>query len=207
MAWWTDHVLPRIVDKALGTADVLPMRERTCAGLHGDVLEIGFGSGLNSAYYPEAVRSVCAVEPSDGGWRLAQKRLGDTTATVERCGLDAQRLAAADASFDAALSTFTMCTVPDLDAALAEILRVLKPGGRLHFVEHGRAPDADVARWQDRLQPIQYRLAGGCHLNRPIAELIAASGLAIDEIDRFYDGGPKVLSHIYLGVATKEEDR
>ncbi len=205
MAWWTDHVVPRITNLALNTREVPPLRDRTCAGLRGDVVEIGFGSGLNIPHYPAAVRSVAAVEPSDVGWRLARRRLASSRTEVRRSGLDGQELDLPDASFDTALSTFTMCTIPDLQAALSELLRVLKPGGRLHFVEHGRAPDPDVARRQDRLQPIQYRVAGGCHLNRGIADEIAASGIAIDRLETFYEKGPKVLSYLYLGTATKPE--
>jgi len=201
--WWTDRVLPRIIDKALDTKEIPPLRERTCQGLRGDVVEIGFGSGLNIPHYPAAVRSVNAVEPSDVAWRLARKRLDASSTPVRRSGLDGERLDLPDESLDAALSTFTMCTIPDLRAALAEIVRVLKPGGRLHFVEHGLAPDPSVARWQARLQPIQGRVAGGCHLNRPIADLVAGSGLVTESLDTFYEKGPKVLSYVYLGTATK----
>lgn len=203
MGWWTDQVVPRVADKALNTKRIPPLRDRVCQGLSGDVVEVGFGSGLNIAHYPPAVRSVSAVEPSNVAWRIAQPRVQTNRAQVVRAGLDGQRLALPTATFDAALSTFTMCTIPDLDAALKEILRVLKPGGVLHFVEHGRSPDASVARWQDRLQPIQGRVAGGCHLNRPIAENLSGSGLELEDLETFYEKGPKPLSYIYLGRAGK----
>ncbi len=202
MGWWTEQAVPRITDKALNTKEVPPLRERICQGLGGDVVEIGFGSGLNIAHYPVGVRSVAAVEPSHVAWRIAQPRIAATDVDVTRAGLDGERLDLPDASFDAALSTFTMCTIPDLAAALAEVRRVLKPGGVLHFVEHGRSPDASVARWQDRLTPFQSRVAGGCHLNRPLAQLISESGLALEGLETFYEKGPKALSYIYLGRAS-----
>lgn len=205
MAWWTDHVLPRVIDRALSGAEVSALRRRACRGLSGAVVEIGFGSGPNVAHYPSAVRSVSAVEPSDVAWRLAQRRLdGMDVAAPEviRAGHDGQRLDMPEASFDFALSTFSMCTIPDLDVALAELRRVVRPGGRLHFLEHGLSPDAAVARWQSRLHPLQRRVAGGCHLNRPIASSVTRSGWRIDTLEKFYARGPKPLAHLYLGRAS-----
>ena len=179
-----------------------PLRKRVCDGLEGEVVEIGFGSGLNVPFYPPKVTRVAAVEPADLGWRLAEKRVAATTVAVERAGLDGQSLPFADDSFDAALSTWTMCTIPDLEAALGELRRVLKPGGRLHFVEHGLAPDEKVRRWQHRLEPMQKRVFGGCHLTRRIVERIRAAGFTIGEVDEFYeDGAPKFLAADSLGVA------
>ena len=203
MAWWTDRVVPRMVDLLLDNAEVNALRARNCAGLAGDVVEVGFGSGLNVPYYPPAVRSVAAVEPSDLAWRLAEPRISDLTAPVERAGLDGQSLDLPDASYDAAVSSFTMCTLPDLDAALVELTRVLRPGGRLHFVEHGRADDDRVRRWQRRLQPVHGRLAGGCHIDRPIAEHLDRSGLHVEHLETFYNRGPKPFSFVYLGTAVR----
>ncbi len=203
MGWWSDHVVPRLVDKALSTQDIPPLRDRVCAGLSGAVVELGFGSGLNLAHYPEAVREVFAVEPSDVAWRMAQPRLDVTGVRAVRAGLDGEQLTLPTASFDAVLSTFTMCTIPDLDVALGEVTRVLKPGGLLHFLEHGRAPHASVARWQNRLQPIQRRVAGGWHLARPIDEHVRGSGLVLEELETFYGAGPKPTSYLYLGRARK----
>ena len=134
MSWWRKQVVPRAVDCFLGTAEVARLRQRACAGLTGDVVEIGFGSGRNVAHYPRKVKAVWAVEPSDVAWRKAQPRIDAATAEVRRAGLDGQALDLPDDRFDSALSTFTMCTIPDLDAALAEVRRVLRPGARLHFV-------------------------------------------------------------------------
>lgn len=200
MNLWEKQVVPRMVDFCCGMHDLDDLRERACEGLHGDVLEIGFGSGLNIAYYPSDVRRVTAVEPSDVAWRLARPRIDKSRVDVVRGGLDGQRLELPDASFDAALSTFTMCTIPDLDAALSEIRRVLRPGGQLHFVEHGLSPEANVERWQHRLTPVQRRVAGGCHLNRPIGESVEGAGFVVDE-EQFYAKGPKAFSYIYLGRA------
>jgi ubiquinone/menaquinone biosynthesis C-methylase UbiE len=202
MGWYGEQVLPRIVDTVCDMKVARAQRQRVCEGLAGEVVEIGFGSGLNIPFYPPAVQRVAAVEPADVGWKLAEKRIGATTIPVERSGLDGQALPFPDDSFDAALSTWTMCTIPDVEAALRELRRVLKPGGELHFVEHGLAPDENVRRWQHRLDPIQQRLFGGCHLDRPIADLVKGAGFTIKELDAYYEeGSPKILGAHSLGVA------
>ena len=202
MGLYGERVLPRIVNVACGTKAVAPLRRRVCEDLAGDVVEIGFGSGLNVAFYPAAVTRVAAVEPAEVGWRLAGKRLRATSIPVQWSGLDGQSLPFPDDSYDAALSTWTLCTIPDVAAALGELRRVLKPGGTLHFVEHGLAPDERVRRWQRRLEPMQKRIFGGCHLTRPIVDLLTTAGFTITELDVFYEKGtPKVGGADSLGIA------
>lgn len=202
MGIYDERVLPRIINLACNMKPLRPLRERACTGLHGRVVEVGFGSGLNIPYYPAEVSAVEAIEPADTGWSLAGKRLAATGVPIERKGLDGQSLPLADDSCDAALSTFTLCTIPDVEAALREIRRVLKPGGQLHFLEHGLAPDESVRRWQHRLEPMQKRLFGGCHLTRPVADLLTKAGFTITEIDTFYEkSAPKPWGAASLGVA------
>jgi SAM-dependent methyltransferase len=202
MGLYGDHLLPRIANAACGMKAANPLRSRVCEGLHGRVVEIGFGSGLNVPFYPASVSGVAAIEPADLGWKLAQERLAATDVVVERSGLDGQSLPLPDDSCDCALSTWTLCTIPDVARALAEVRRVLKPGGTLHFVEHGLAPDENVQRWQHRLEPIQKRVFGGCHLTRPITDLLTAAGLTLTELDVFYEkGAPKALGADSLGIA------
>jgi len=184
---YNDRVLPRILNAACSSTKLDPLRRRVCHGLVGEVVEIGFGSGLNVPFYPAPVAGVAAVEPSDASWKLAAERLGVTNVPVRRSGLDGQSLPFADDSFDSALSTWTLCTIPDAAAALRELRRVLRPGGTLHFLEHGLAPDERVRRWQRRLDPVQSRIAGGCHFTRPIAELLTTAGFTIEELDVFYE--------------------
>jgi SAM-dependent methyltransferase len=203
MGFYGEEVLPRILNAVCGTKTAEPLRRRVCEGLAGDVVEIGFGSGLNVPFYPATVSCVAAVEPSDVGWKLAARRLGAAAVPVRRSGLDGQSLPFADDSFDAALSTWTLCTIPDVTAALAEVRRVLKPGATLHFLEHGLAPDERVRRWQRRLDPLQQRIAGGCHFTRPIVDLVTAAGFIIEELDVFYEkGAPKVAGADSLGAAS-----
>ena len=202
MGIYGEHVLPRIINCACGLKAVDPLRQRVCEGLEGDVVEIGFGSGLNVPFYPESVSRVAAVEPADVGWKLAEKRVGASSVPVERSGLDGQSLPFEDNSYDAALSTWTLCTIPDVAAALREVRRVLKPGGTLHFVEHGLAPDESVRRWQRRLEPVQKRVFGGCHLTRQVAQLLTNAGFTITEVDVFYEEGtPKFMGADSLGTA------
>jgi ubiquinone/menaquinone biosynthesis C-methylase UbiE len=201
MGLYGEHVVPRLVDVGCGLKAVVPLRRRVCAGLAGDVLEIGFGSGHNVPFYPAAVTQVDAVEPSDVAWKLAAKRLEGTTIPVRRSGLDGQSLPFADASHDAALSTWTLCTIPDVRAALRELRRVLKPGGELHFVEHGLAPDPGVVRWQRRGNRIN-RALSGCVLDTDVRALLDRSPLTVAQLSEYYEeGAPRPSGFMYEGRA------
>lgn len=199
---WERQLLPRVVDRALGGRLTADLRTRVCAGLRGEVLELGFGSGPNVPFYPAAVTGVAAVEPSEVAWRLARDRLAAAAVPVRRSGLDGAALPFGDGTFDSAVSTWTLCTIPDVAAALAELRRVLRPGGELHFVEHGLAPDEPVRRWQRRLEPLQKRVFGGCHLTRPVVALLTGAGFAVPAATDFYEQGtPRAFGALTLGVA------
>jgi ubiquinone/menaquinone biosynthesis C-methylase UbiE len=203
VGFYRDQVTPRVTNMMMNRADLRLIRDRVAAGLAGEVLEVGFGSGLNVPHYPRAVARVLAVDPARAGRKLAAQRLAVSPVPVEFAGLDGEELPWADARFDHVLITWTLCTIPDPERALSEICRVLRPGGALHFAEHGRAPDLAVARWQDRLTPVQRRLFGGCHLGRPIGRLIAGSGLQIMRMDNYYLQGPRPLGYMFEGRAAK----
>jgi len=203
MGFYVDQLVPRVNNVVMNRRDLAVIRARVAAGLRGDVLEVGFGSGLNVPYYPPKVARVRAVDPATIGRKLAARRVAASPVPVEYIGLDGQALPLEPDSVDHVLMTWTLCTVPDARHALGEIRRVLRPGGSLHFAEHGRSPDPEVARWQDRLTPLQRRVAGGCHLNRPIGQLMTDSGLTVTRMENYYAQGPKLFGYTYEGTAAK----
>ena len=203
MGLYREHVLPRLVDRACGTRELRRWRRDVTAGLSGTVVEIGFGSGLNMPAYPPEVSLVYAVEPAATARRLARRRIAESRVPVEHIALRAESIPLGDASCDGALSTFTLCTIPDVEGALAEIHRVVRPGGRFHFLEHGLSPDEPVAAWQRRLEPIQKLVADGCHLTRDPTELVRAAGFEIDRVESRYATGPKPWTWMTEGVATR----
>ncbi len=203
MAFYRDKVFPRLVNVMMDTKQTRKIRDRVCADLAGDVVEIGFGTGLNLPHLPSAVTRLRAVDPSELGVWIARNRIADSPIPVVMAGLDGQALPFGDDSADAVLCTWSLCTIPDPVAAVREVGRVLRPGRTFHFVEHGAAPDATVRRWQDRLNGIEQRVACGCNLNREIASIIEAGGLTITRLDRYYtQGEPKTVGAMYEGVAT-----
>ena len=202
MSYYEDQVVPRLVNALLGNKELAKLRRRVASGLSGEVLEVGFGSGLNVPYYPSSVTRVQAVDPAIVGRKLAAGRLAASSVPIEFVGLDGAHLPVESGSIDHVLITWTMCTIADIDSALSEMRRVLGPGGKMHFIEHGLAPDAPVAKWQHRLNPLERRLAGGCNLNRPIDALIQQAGFSFDQLETFYGSGPKSFSYLYEGVAS-----
>ena len=190
MGLWETRVVPHIVDRTCGIPQLDPLREKACAGLRGQVVEIGFGGGSNVGRYPRSVTEVVAVEPSDLAWRLSAPRRSGSSVPISRVGLDGARLPLADASVDTGLVTFSLCTIPDVAGALAELRRVLRPGGTIGFAEHGLSPDLAVARWQHRLDGLQQRLFGGCHLTRDIPRLVESAGFTLDDLKQSYLPGP-----------------
>jgi ubiquinone/menaquinone biosynthesis C-methylase UbiE len=203
MGFYERSVLPRVVNVMCGTGQIDKLRARVAEGLAGEVLEVGFGSGLNVPHYPAEVERVYAVDPSFTGRRLAGKRVAASPVPVEYVGLDGQDLPLKARSVDAALSTFTLCTIPDVGRALGEIHRVLRPGGTVHFLEHGLSPDGRVAAWQHRLTPVQRRIGGGCHLDRPIDRLLSEAGFELGEVRNYHLKGPKTFGYMYEGVARR----
>jgi SAM-dependent methyltransferase len=204
MGFYDDQVLPRVTNVLLGSQEFgKKIRARATAGLYGDVIELGFGSGLNMPYYPAELTGVWIVEPSEVALKLAKARIDASPVPVHPGALDGERLDFPDDRFDGALSTMTLCTIPGVAGALTELLRVLKPGASFHFAEHGLAPDEKVARVQHRFDPWQQRFAGGCHLARDIPALIAEAGFELVVIDPRFIKGPKAWSYMYIGRARK----
>lgn len=204
MGFYQDQLLPRFQDKMMGRKPFGEARSRVCAGLRGEVVEVGFGTGLNAPYYPKDVTAVLAVEPSSLCMRLAAPRIERSSVPVRLAGPDGQHLDLPSESFDAVLSTWTLCTIPDIAIALEEMRRVLKPGGSFHFVEHGHAPDEKVASWQARVEPLNKRLAGGCHLTRHIPALIEEAGFTVEQLETYYfKGAPRIFGYTFEGHASK----
>jgi len=202
MGLYDRHILPHLIDFACGMGAVMKARSQIVPLAHGRVLEIGIGSGLNLSFYdPQRVEVVVGVDPSADMQRLARERAARCQVPVEMIALELGQIQAGDASFDDIVCTFTLCTIPDAVAALREMRRVLKPGGRLLFCEHGLAPDLPVVRWQRRLTPLWKPVAGGCHLDRDIPALIAAGGFHIRQLDSGYLKGPRPMTHVFRGWA------
>lgn len=202
MGVYSRHLRPRLLNASLADSRTGPIRRRVCAGLSGDVLEIGFGSGLNLPHLPPEVRSLAAVDPSQVALRLSAARRAASPVPVTVVGDDAQHLPLADGSVDAALSTWNLCGIDDPAAVLREVRRVLRPGGALHFVEHGLAPDSSVVRWQRRGNGLNRRIVG-CVLDLDVQALLAASGLAVTALEAYYEpSAPRPSGFLYEGRAT-----
>jgi ubiquinone/menaquinone biosynthesis C-methylase UbiE len=202
MGVYSEHLRPRLHNWALSTRAADEVRERVCAGLSGDVLEIGYGSGLNQPHLPPQVTGIWAVEPSATALHLSEGRRSASPVPVVIAGDDARSLPFPDNRFDAALCTWVLCGIPDASRALAEVARVLRPGATLHFVEHGLAPDPRLVRWQRRGNRINQAIAG-CRLDNDVRSLFDASPLMVTELTSHYEkGAPKVAGYMYEGRAT-----
>lgn len=203
MGIYRERVFPRAMNVLMNTKEARGIRRRVCAPLSGEIVEIGFGTGHNLPFMPAAVTRIRAVEPRTKARDLAGRRVAAARCQVEFVGVDGQHLPLDDQCADAVLSTWTLCSIEDPVAAVREIFRVLRPGGAFHFVEHGLAPDERVAKWQDRCNELQRRLACGCNLNRDIPALITEGGMSIQQVDTYYSKGePKALGWTFEGRAT-----
>ena len=201
MGFYQNHVLPHVIHLTMGQGILAPYRSRVIPGAEGRVLEIGMGSGLNLPLYAPTVQRVIGLEPSARLLAMARKVLPRVAPSVEFVEGSAEAIPLADTSIDTVVTTWTLCSIPNVQLALREMRRVLKPGGRLLFVEHGRAPEENVRWWQDRLTPAWKHLGGGCHLNRAIAALIEDAGFQLERLDTGYMRGPKPMTFMYEGSA------
>lgn len=205
MAIYAKYILPRLIDLAMRNKDTARLRAEWIPRAQGDVLEVGIGSGLNLAFYSSNVQRVYGVDPSPELQRMARKRAAGHLARVEFLSQSVEvAVPIPDKSIDTVVVTWTLCSIPDPPKALQQMKRVLKPSGRLIFIEHGRAPDSDVAAWQGRLTPIWKRIGGGCHLDRKIDDLLVTAGFRVSELRTCYLPGPRPMTFTYQGVAHAE---
>jgi ubiquinone/menaquinone biosynthesis C-methylase UbiE len=203
MGFYSNKIFPYLMDWSMSGSFLAKYRQETLAHVKGDVLEIGFGTGLNLSYYPEDIHRLVTVDPNPGANQLAQKRIQMSPITVEQKILSGEKLPMEDATFDSVVSTFTLCSIPNVAQALQEIYRVLKPGGQFFFVEHGLSREAGVQVWQNRLTPIQKVIADGCHLNRNMKQLVERQFDTLTVEEGYAENLPKPLAYFYQGVATK----
>jgi ubiquinone/menaquinone biosynthesis C-methylase UbiE len=204
VSFYHHYVFPRMLDLVMSSRRLHAPRDRTLAPARGRILEIGFGTGMNLTHYPPNVKRIEAIDPDVDLDRLSMPRMATSAIAVDFHHLDAAHLPFEDARFDTVVSTFTLCSIPDVVHALGEVRRVLRPGGQLLFLEHGRAPDPAVARWQDRLNGAWMPLAGGCHLNRPVRTLVEEAGLVPGALRQYYlRRTPRLVGYLTEGVAVR----
>ena len=202
MGLYDRWVLPRFLNFMMGMKDMTEERKKCLAGVTGTVLEVGFGAGHNLPWYPAGVQRLVAVDPSRESAKLARKRIAEARFPVEYLPVGGEEISAPDHSFDCVVSTFTMCTIPDPVAALEQMRRVLKPGGKLFLAEHGLSADPKIQRWQHRLNGLQNFMFGGCNMNRDIRRLVGEAGFEFDEVDQYYmKGPPKFAGFMTRGIA------
>jgi ubiquinone/menaquinone biosynthesis C-methylase UbiE len=201
VSFYREWVLPYLVHLSMRQPTLIPYRRRVISKAGGRILEIGFGSGLNLPFYTTNATQIIGLEPSPRLLSMVTQATGSEHPSTRLVEASAEAIPLDDQSIDTVVTTWTLCTIPDVRRALEEMRRVLKPEGCLLFVEHGRSPDAGVRRWQDRLNPIWKPVAGGCHLNRPIRELIEGSGFRIEQMDTGYGQGPRPMTFMFEGLA------
>jgi ubiquinone/menaquinone biosynthesis C-methylase UbiE len=201
MGFYNDYILPRLINLAMRNKELRPFRERVVGAAEGRVLEIGVGSGMNLPFYRPPAREVLALEPAPRLMTMAKSASQATSIPVKFLEASAEAIPLDEHSVDTIVTTWTLCSIPQAAAALADMRRVLRPGGRLLFAEHGLAPDESVRRWQNRLTPVWRRIGGGCHLNRPIRSMIEGAGFHVDRIETGYIPGPKPMTFMYEGSA------
>jgi ubiquinone/menaquinone biosynthesis C-methylase UbiE len=202
VSFYERTIVPHLIRLSMRNERLVPYRRRLASGAEGRVLEIGFGPGSNVPFYDRA-DTLLGLDPSAALLTGARHEPAFARFPVRLLNAAAEAIPLDDASIDTVVTSWTLCSVARLDLALAEVRRVLRPSGRLRFVEHGRAPDASVARWQDRLTPIWRRMAGGCHMNRPVDRLLVQAGFEIERLDAAYMAGPRILTFMYEGSARR----
>lgn len=201
MRFYENRILPALIHHSMRQRNFAPYRARIIPKARGAVLEIGVGSGLNFPYYSRRVDQIVALDPSPRLLSRAERAASENWPPVELVEGSAEAIPLPDDSIDTVVTTWTLCSIPDIGRALREMRRVLKPDGRLLFVEHGRSPDAGIRRWQNRITPAWKRIGGGCHLNRDIARLIDSAGFDIDRLETGYMKGPRPMTYMYEGSA------
>ena len=203
MGFYSQKILPYLLDWSLSISSVSKYRQEVLANVEGKVLEIGFGTGLNLSYYPENIRKIITIDNNPGVHKLAQKRIGQSSITVDHRILSGENLPMADNTFDSVVSTWTLCSIQKVEQALKEIYRVLKPGGKFFFIEHGLSNEPEIQVWQNRLNPVQKVIGDGCHLNRNIRKIIEQQFSEVNLEEFYLENEPKFLGYTYKGIATK----
>ena len=202
MGFYNKHILPRFLDSACGIGPITKQREKVVPLAEGVVLEIGIGSGQNLPHYsPDRVNKIIGVDPDEHIWTRSQDRRAACPIDIERIGLSGEQIPLEKDTADSVVVTYSLCTIPDPIKALREMKRILKPGGKILFSEHGKAPDGNVHRWQNRIDPLWKKIAGGCHSGRDIPALFKQADLSFEHLEERYIPGPKVLSYNYWGIA------
>jgi ubiquinone/menaquinone biosynthesis C-methylase UbiE len=201
MGFYQNYIVPWLTHLSMGQTQLVPYRSRVVSNATGRVLEIGIGSGLNLPFYSQSVNEIVGLDPSPRLLEMADEAARRSSVPVELIEGTAEAIPIEAASIDTVVTTWTMCSIPNLDQALQEVRRILRPSGRLLFVEHGLSPDPRVAWWQDRLTPVWMHLSGGCHLNRAIEDVIKRAGFSIEQLDKGYLTGPKIMTFVYEGLA------